>query len=526
MLSFFPLAPLVIALIIYLFPVEKAGKIIAVATQTALSVCACFLFMQCKAGEIVSTVGNYGGGTGISLKADTLSSVFIMLTAFIFLAVTVYSYNSKYGRLFWLFLFIWQGLLNGLFLAHDLFNIFVLIELVTVVVAVMMMHHRDKRSIYDGMLYLMVNTVAVLFYLFGVGIMYKLTGVLDLGAAADAVGHLDKSQLLLPSALILTALSLKCALVPLYSWLPKAHSAPGAPTAASAVLSGLHIKSSLYLFVRFTGLFSEVMLSEFFLIVGIITGIVGFLFALAQTDIKLILAYHTISQIGMIMIGLSIGDVHSYAGGIYHMINHALFKSALFLCAGMIARVYGTRDIYKIRGVMRRMPLVGAATVMAVLGITGTPLFNGSISKYFITSGAGVAVTGAIIFINFGTIISFIKYTAFLFGRSEGGRAKIERNKQTVVMTMGVLCLAGGLFGQQTIAFLFGIDVSVDRMGYLEKVLLFILSLAAGYVVYKYIIARNKPFFAKMRRLEFGFRGICTLMGAYFAVLLMICALF
>ena len=91
---------------------------------------------------------------------------------------------------------------------------------------------------------------------------------------------------------------------------------------------------------------------------------------------------------------------------------------------------------------------------------------------------------------------------------------------------MGVLCLAGGLFGQQTIAFLFGIDVSVDRMGYLEKVLLFILSLAAGYVVYKYIIARNKPFFAKMRRLEFGFRGICTLMGAYFAVLLMICALF
>jgi multicomponent Na+:H+ antiporter subunit D len=396
----------------------------------------------------------------------------------------------------------------------------VLIEVLTVVVAVMIMFLRDKRSVYDGMLYLMVNTVAVLFYLLGTGTLYKLTGVLDIDAAAASVHVLGKDRFLLPMALIMTALSLKCALMPLFSWLPKAHSAPGAPTVVSAVLSGLHIKSSLYLFIRMTELFWEVIPSGFFLAVGVITGIAGFLLALAQSDIKLILAYHTISQIGMIMIGLSLGDDYSYTGSVYHMINHSLFKSALFLCAGIIARAYGTRDIYKLRGVLRRMPWIGAATIMAVLGITGTPLFNGSISKYFIMSDAGIMVTGAIIFINLGTIISFIKYSSMLFGEAGAQREKVEWCKQAVVAVLGVICFAGGIFGEQFIYFLFGFNVSVDTMGYIEKVLLYILSLAAGFVIYKYVIKKHNTLLARVRRMEFGFRGICVLLGMFFVVLL------
>jgi multicomponent Na+:H+ antiporter subunit D len=226
------------------------------------------------------------------------------------------------------------------------------------------------------------------------------------------------------------------------------------------------------------------------------------------------------------MIGLNLNDIYSYTGSIYHMINHALFKSALFLCAGMIARVYGTKDIYKLRGVLRRMPLVGAAMIMAVLGITGTPLLNGSVSKYFIVSGAGLPVTIAIIFINLGTIITFIRYSSILFGDPGARREKIEWYKQAVIIALGVISFAGGIFGEQTITFLFGIDVSVDAAGYWEKAVLFTLSLAAGFLIYRYVIKRGKPLLERMRRIEFGFRGICVLMGLFFALLLISSFLF
>jgi multicomponent Na+:H+ antiporter subunit D len=523
MLSFFVIAPVLAAVVLYILPLAKSGKVIAAAIQASLAVLAFSLFWRCKQGEIVSAIGNYRGVTGIVLKADTLSSVFVALVSFLFLIVVLYSFNDNADRLFWFFLLIWQGLLNGIFLSRDLFHLFVLVEVVTVVVSVMIMFNRDNRSMYDGMLYLMVNSAAIQFYLLGAGYLYKLTASLDMDAVAAADRHLDPSSLVLPFALIMTMVCMKCALMPLYSWLPRAHGTPGAPTAVSAVLSGLHIKSAVYLFIRFHHVFEDIFVPEFFVGIGIITGIAGFIFALSQSDIKLILAYHTISQIGMIMIGLNLSNSYANTGGIYHMINHALFKSALFLCAGMIAQAYGTRNIYEIRGVLRRMPLVGAATVMAILGITGAPFFNGSISKYFIMAGAGRAVSAALIFINLGTIISFIKYSSMLFGHAvpAGGALKIDGFKQATVLVLGVLCFAGGIFGEEFIHFLFNINVAVDAAGYFEKTLLFAASGIAGFLIYKYYVRRSK-LLKHVKAFALGFRGICALVGAFFAVLLII----
>ena len=520
MLSFFATAPIVIGILLFVLPLKKTARAVAAVAQAALFGFAFYIFLMCKDGDIITRVGNYAEAMGIVLKVDTLASVFLMLTSFIFLVAIVYCFNEKFSRLFWFFLFVWQGLLNSVFMSNDIFNIFVLVEVATVVVAVLIMFSRDNRSMYDGMVYLMVNIVAMQFYLFGAGYIYKLTGTLDMTAAADAISQLDKSSLILPVALIMTSISLKCALMPLFSWLPKAHGTPGAPSAVSAILSGLHIKSGVYLFIRFQVVFSELDMSGFFLIVGMITGIAGALFALSQTDVKLMLAYSTISQVGMIMIGLNVSEIHSYTGSVYHIFNHALFKSALFLCAGAVTHAYGTRDIRQIRGVLRRYPLVGVASVMAILGIVGTPFFNGSISKYFITSAASWAVEGPIILINLGTIIVFIKYSTMLFGRCDSTTpVKIDKCMQASILALGILCLAGGIFGEQSIEFLFNVEVSVDAAGYLAKAGLFAASVVAGYFIFKYFVDKH-PFFMRIRGFDMSFRWMCASIGGFFAVML------
>ena len=522
MLSFFVTTPTVMAVFLYIFPFEKARKLTAIAVQAALTCFSSYLFFQSKQGDIVSVVGNFHSVMGITLTADTFSSVFLILSSFLFLIVALYTFNGTASPLFLLFMFIWQAMLNSIFLTRDLFNLFVSIEIKTVIAAVLIMYYRDNRSVYDGMLYLMINTVAILFFLFGVGYIYKLTGVLDMNAAALAIRHMDKSSLLLPYALIMMPISLKCALVPLFSWLPKAHGTPGAPTVVSAILSGFHVKAGVYLFIRFQALFEGIDGSGFFLAIGVVTGIAGFVMALAQSDIKLILAYHTISQIGMIMIGLNLGDAYSHIGSVYHMFNHALFKSALFLCAGIISQVYKTRNIYEIRGVFRQMPLAGIATIMAVMGITGTPLFNGSVSKYFIVSGAGWAVTTAVFLINLGTIISFIKYSSMLFGRPlpQSNSIKPDGYRQAAALILGATCFAGGIFGEEFIKFLFDVNVGVDAAGYLQKTFLFAGSVIAGFLIFKFYVKKSK-LLARAKGFEIGFKGICILMGVFFAVILL-----
>jgi multicomponent Na+:H+ antiporter subunit D len=379
---------------------------------------------------------------------------------------------------------------------------------------------------YDGMVYLMVSIVAMQFYLFGVAYVYKLTGTLDMTAAAQALAQLDNSSLMLPFALIMTAVCLKCALMPLFSWFPKAYT-PSTPSVATAILSGVHAKVGIYLFIRFHSLFAEVMITEFFLIIGVVTGIAGAVLALSQTDVRLILAYSTISQIGLIMVGLCVSDIHFYTGGVYHIFNHALFKSALFMCAGIISQAYGTRDITQIRGVLRRHPYVAVASIMAILGIIGTPFFNGSISKYFISAGANWLVERLVLLINLGTITIFIRYSTMLFGRPKEDHAsgKTDLCKQAAIYTLGALCLAGGIFGEQFVEFLFNVRVNVDSAGYLEKTGLFALSVVVGYLLFRFFVDRH-PFFKRIRGIDMNFRWICASMGGFFAVTLIVVRFF
>ena len=514
-------------------------------------------------GSTATVLGGWPRGVGIALKLDALSAAFVALTGWFFLMLHLFNFHKKYmNRLFLFLLGILQGLLIGIFLASDLFNMYVLLELSTLVVAILIMYKRDKQAIYNGMIYMTVNLAGMTFVLLGIGFVYRTYGTLDLDQIALLVSQqADLRSAILPYSFVMTGIGVKAAVVLGYGWLPPAHGAPSAPSIVSALLSGLQVKAGMFLFIRYQAVFAEALgTRELFLVLGVLTAVSGFLFAIAQRDVKLILAYHTVSQLGLIMVGLSVGTDTAWWGGVYHMINHALFKGLLFLTAGLVIHVYDTRNVYEIRGVLKRMPFVGVAMLAGVLGITGAPYFNGSVSKYLIQSGWTAPIGEyAILLINLGTAISFVKFSTMLFGTGKGaanhGEAHIQISDapavesgadapadaqetvapvahsrqpdgftRSIALVIGLACLAGGIAAGPIIGFLFPVAPKLAGAYSLQKFLTFGATVAAAALIYFLVIKRTKLFDrlravrVRLMDLSLGVFGLFSLMTVYLAL--------
>lgn len=521
----FVLTPITFGVLLFLLNSERA-KQGALAFQLGLVFTSFYNFAKLRLLEPPLSIKCFGGWSrviGIALKWDPVSAVFVILTTILFFFLFVFDYRSRHvNRLFLMLLCTLQGLIIGIFLAHDFFNVFVLYEVSTIIVSILIMFQKDKQSIYDGMLYLLTNLTAMVFFLFGVALLYRMLGVLDFALAKEQMALLSNARsLILPYTFLLTALSLKTAILPLFSWLPRAHATPSAPSTVSALLSGLFVKNSLYLFFRVRNVFDPFLgITELFLLLGWLTAFFGALLALSQKDIKLILAYSTVSQLGLITMGLNMDHDLAFWGAVYHILNHAVFKSTLFLSAGIIAEAYGTRNIEKIRGVGRRMPLVAAATILAILGITGAPFFGGSMSKYWISYGAKDALTTLAFFVaNFGTITCFIRYSTILFGTQmypTHSSPSFPTMQHSTVLVMGLLSLFGGLFARELTSFFFGKQLPLDPLSYLQKGGIFLASLLGGFLVVR-TIGQSK-ILERIRTLDLSFNDVGMLMFLFFAL--------
>ncbi len=513
----FVLLPIAAGVVAYIMPKMQA-RIFAVICEVALTVLAVLLYENvAQNGTVRNILGAQNSVLGIMLIADMQKVMLIGLCIFLFFVSFIYTMREDYfDKKFTMLFLILQGLLSGVFLSDDLFNIYVLLEVATVVVAILIMFKRDICSIYDGMIYLMSQVICMVFYLFGIGYMYKIFGVLSIEQISQMVPHVDGDQLAVPFAFIMTAVCLKSAFFPLSSWLPRAHGTPSAPSAVSAILSGLYVKNGIYLFIVFFNLFAPAINSTaFFTVISTLTAVCGFVLAIIQTDIKLILAYHTVSQIGLIALGFCVPGEAGYMGAMYHLVCHGVFKSLLFLCAGMIIKQYKTRDIRNIKGVMKTMPFVGIATLIGVLGITGAPLFNGSVSKYFIQYGAkGTFIELLIYVINFGTVLSFVKYSHILVG---GKNIAIKQDvfKKIAIFVLSAACILGGVFGVGFINTFLGGNVYIDMGLYAEKIVVYIIFVVCAALVYEFIIKKNKQIF-KLNKIVFNFQQIIMAMLVFF----------
>jgi len=413
-------------------------------------------------------VGGFPPPWGILLISDGLSTLMLVIINVVSLLAIIYSikYMTMYTakpKYYSLFLLMLAGM-NGVVITGDLFNIFVFLEVASLASYALVGFGCEHEELEASFKYLILGEVASTAILFGIAFLYSMTGTLNMPDMARQIEIIGINQAVaFVIAIFIMGFGLKASMVPFHAWLPDAH--PSAPAPISAMLSGVLIKAiGVYAIARF--MFNVIgpnaMVSSILMFLGALSMVVGVFLAVGQSDFKRMLAYHSISQMGYVTIGLGLGlnpnvspviAAMGLFGGLYHLVNHAVFKSLLFLCSGSFEYRTGTRNRYEMGGLIRKMPVTSTACSIASLSISGVPPFNGFWSKLIIIVAfiqAGYYIYGAIaVLVAFMTLLSFIKLQRFvIFGRLPARFAGIKEAPFAMTLPLvilAILCLALGL---------------------------------------------------------------------------------
>lgn len=350
-------------------------------------------------GPIRYPFGGWAPPLGIEWVLDGLSSILTLLLSFIGMVVAVYAGPTVHKKLptkvtpfYTLVLFLMSGL-TGMVLAGDFFNLFVFLEVASLsgyaLVAV-----GEDRALLAAFRYLILGTIGASFYLLGVGYLYAATGTLNMADLSQYLSQVPYSKtVLLGLAFIAVGLSIKMALFPLHGWLPDAYAY--APDAVSTLMAPLVTKVPLYALIRiaFWVLGVEALRDRFPLMVflgwmGASATIAGTILAFMQPDFKRMLAYFSVSEIGLIMVGISVVNPTALTGAILHIINHAFMMACLFSVAGAAIHRHGIGKVFELSQLRGKMPWTLTAFTIAFLSMIGIPPTGGFFSKWHIILGA------------------------------------------------------------------------------------------------------------------------------------------
>jgi len=389
------ISPLLAAFLVLL---TRKYKIILATT----SIIASIVFISTLSSQILSGdkviyhLGGWRGPLGISLVVDGLSFFFSLIALGLGLLVIIYSIpERRYGRTYYFLLLISLSSMIGVIYTADIFNMYVFYELLSLAVYLLIAYPKTGVTLRASFNYLIMGGVGLSFFLLGIGFLYAMTGTLDILHIAERlpVAFNSSTRMVIMSfVLIATGMGIKIAVFPLHGWLPDAHSM--APSPVSALLSGVTVKIGIYCLIRVV---YTVFSAEMFLLISrhnilIVLGVVSLLFgasmALVQKDLKRLLAYSTINQLGVVLIGLGIGTELGLTGALFHVLNHAIMKSTLFFCAGIMIAETGTREVKELSGFGRQQPAITFAFIIASLGMIGIPPINGFVSKWMICLAA------------------------------------------------------------------------------------------------------------------------------------------
>ncbi len=462
-----PLAGAFLIMILGRF-INGVPRIMALATLLLLSFISFWLLTTGGSASSVYTLGGWepvnGVPIGLYLIHDGFSALVLCIISLIGLLSVTYSisYMARYtseNYFYSLFCLMIAGM-NGVVLSGDIFNIFVFLEISAISSYALVAFGVEKNELEATLKYQVLGAVASFMILFAIGFIYwsaKTLNIADIRSAFSE-GHETRYYLLI-QILLLSGFGLKAAIIPFHAWLPDAHSS--APSPISAMLSGVLIKAvGIYVIIRLFFNMFEITEGMAILIttLGALSMAGGVLLAIGQWDIKRLLAYHSISQMGYVIMSVGIGmilmargirsEVAALAitGGIFHMLNHAAFKGLLFLNAGAIEYSAGTRDLREMGGLARTMPVTSATSFAASLSISGIPPFNGFFSKLIIIVAAVMgrfyllAALAAIVSII--TLASFMKFQRYAFYNLEPGKIKKEIREVPLPMLLSMVILA------------------------------------------------------------------------------------
>lgn len=348
-------------------------------------------------GEIIYQLGGWQAPIGIEYRIDTLGALILVLVCGISVVVLTGTHKSiekeipedKQTLFYISFLLCVAGLL-GIVATGDAFNVFVFLEVSSLSTYTLIGLGRDRRALWASYQYLIMGTIGATFILIGIGLMYMMTGTLNMHDLAQRLPEVAYTKTVFTAfAFFIVGVCLKLALFPLHLWLPNAYAY--APSVVTAFLAATATKVAIYVMVRFIftvyGIefsLSHLPLTEVLAVLGLLGVFSASFVAIIQTNIKRLFAFSSVAQIGYMVLGFSLGTQAGLQASLIHLFNHALMKAAIFMAiAGVVFKVGGVH-LTDFKGLGKTMPITMAAIVVGGLSLIGVPLTVGFVSKWYL----------------------------------------------------------------------------------------------------------------------------------------------
>ena len=432
------LIPLATSLVCMLLWQKRFWKKVACITGNVLLVIASGILCWEVAEHsiLVSAMGNWKAPFGIVLVVDHLSAMMVMITAIIGLSAGIFSLKSivrEETKAFYpLFHILLMGV-NGAFMTGDLFNLYVWFEIMLISSFVLLSLGLSKDCLQAAVKYVTLNLLSSVIFLAAVGILYGQLGTLNMADLALKIEQVEESGLVVTVAtMFLVAFGIKAALFPFFFWLPSSYHTPHPVT--SAIFAALLTKVGVYSLLRtFTLIFTQEAeyFQMIFLWIAGLTMLTGVWGAMIQNDIRRILSFHIISQIGYMIMGLAIATPLAIAGAIFYIVHHIIVKANLFFIAGVIKEEEGSLNLEEISGLHRHYPIISLVFIISAFSLAGFPPLSGFFAKFLLLkasiSASYYVITGVAVFVSIFTLYSMTK----IWVKAFWGKAKKE--KQSMV---------------------------------------------------------------------------------------------
>lgn len=456
---YFIIVPLLAAFLIPLAARRRDAwaVFLSLASALALFALAAYAFFAHGGETLVYKMSAWKLPVGINLVLDAFSSFVLMMVGLIALTSLLFSINyiRRLGgdwRYYALFMILVAGM-NGVVVTGDLFNLFVFMEIALIAALALVAYGGRAHEFEASFKYAIMASVSASLILLSIAVVYSSTSSLALATISQSLAGKSPALVLWAGGLFMAGFGVKAAAMPFHAWLPDAHSS--APSPVSAMLSGLLIKTlGVYALIRifYNVLGGPPLFLQVFMGLGAVSIILGNLLAIGQWDLKRLLAYSSIGQVGYILLAAGLGTPLGMAGAVFHMINHAVFKSLLFYNSGALETALGTRDLRQMGNVARLLPVTARTSMVASLAIAGIPPFNGFFSKLLIVIAAVQAGQPLLALVAVvGSLVSMAAYLKVQRHGLRGGRpvvelvGRVDGAMKAAMIILAALCLLTSL---------------------------------------------------------------------------------
>lgn len=444
----------------------RQGHLCLCGSLVHLGVCMMLLEKVCRDGITTMQIGNWPAPFGITMAADHLSAILVAVTGILGLAVTAYSRSEIKAELleagYQPLLHILTGGVCGAFLTGDLFNLYVWFEVMLMASFGLLVLGREKSQLDGGVKYVMINLFSTLLFITGIGLLYGMTGTLNMADLHIAVQQVENRGLLgAVAAVFMTAFGIKAGMFPLFFWLPVSYHTP--PVAVSTILAGLLTKVGVYAMIRMFTLvfiFDIAFTHGLLLAAGVLTMIAGVLGTAAFYEFRRILSFHIISQVGYMIVGLALFTPLALTGAVFFLVHNMIVKANLFLISGASRRAKGSFELGRLGGLYRSHGFLAILFFISAFSLAGFPPLSGFWAKLLVIRAGLEAqaywTAAAAIIVGLLTTYSMTKIWGEAFWKPEPGGSVLgqglEEDREpdfwmhAPIVALVVLTMAMGLF--------------------------------------------------------------------------------